>query len=231
MCSSDLVVIFAMGALALLLRSKVMGFGLLWFIVTITPVALITPRPGYVIYVPAVGFGLYFGEFINIFVQKVADSKRTPAIRFAAFLLVALAGAAWHRAHWPATVPANKQAYFQLADQFQREYPSMKGGAKILFASDFFPPDVWDMTMMLRLLYRDKLLDVRRLHAAPEMQPAKGEPRKFDYVFATAGSHYEELENRNIEESMRLHLLRNYTVGRKTSFGKDRKSTRLNSSH
>ncbi|MEQ1949563.1 MAG: hypothetical protein ABL995_20395 [Bryobacteraceae bacterium] len=210
-------VLLALAVAALLLRNKLMAFGLLWFVVTITPVALITPRPGYVLYVPGVGLGLYFGELLALTLRKLSPRGSLKA-SIAMLAAVVIATSAWHAANWPVIYPGNKTAHFQLADQLHRDYPTMPRGAKLLFASDFFAPGVWDMTMMLRLLYHDKTLEVFRLHGAPDMQPPKGVPIRWDHVFVAAGSHYEELESHDLAESLRLHILRNYTVGRSVAF-------------
>ncbi|MEQ1885124.1 MAG: hypothetical protein ABL967_08685 [Bryobacteraceae bacterium] len=211
------VLLIVLSAVALISRNRRMGFGLLWFAVTITPVALITQRPGYVLYVPAVGLGLYLGEVVASALRSwplVAKPKASISIVAA----IAVAVVVWNAANWPTVISGKKTAHFQLAHQFRREYPVLPGGAKLLFTSDYFAPDVWDMTMLLRLLYRDKTLDVRRLSGTPEMRPPKGASLRFDHVFATAGSHYEELDNRDIAESTRLHILRNFTVGRAVFF-------------
>ena len=52
-------VLLVMAAIAIALKNRVMIFGITFFIVTLTPVALIAMRPGYVLYVPELGLGLW----------------------------------------------------------------------------------------------------------------------------------------------------------------------------
>jgi hypothetical protein len=59
------VLLAAMLVLAVLLRNRAMLFGCLFFVITITPVALISARPGYVLYVPYSGLGLYAAALIG----------------------------------------------------------------------------------------------------------------------------------------------------------------------
>jgi hypothetical protein len=90
-------------------------------------------------------------------------------------------------------------------------------GSRLLFVDDDFAPDSWSLLMTLQLLYKDVTIDVKRMHAMPDQQP--GQPLgDFDHVFSKAGGRYEEFDNENVAESIRLHTLRYYSVGFETRF-------------
>ncbi len=216
-----LLLIFAL--LSWLLRSRAMFFGLILFVVTITPVALVRARPGYILYVPGLGLGLYFGVLAATAGRKLASMLRMSAYPLELVALIAMASATgWAcAAHWTPKPDERTSLNMQIARQFREEYPDLKPGSRVLFADDYFPPDdSWGLYQTLKLLYRDDKLEVRRLHGSPEQQPEKGLPLTFDYVFSKApGGRYEELDNKDIERSSRLHILRYASVGSEMSFG------------
>ena len=47
-----------------------------------------------------------------------------------------------------------------------------------------------------------------------EQQPDPRHPVEYDHAFVSDSGHYAELDLRDIQESIRLHILRDYTVGR-----------------
>ena len=53
------LLVAAMALAAGFLRNRAMIFGWLFFVIPITPMALMASRPGYVLYVPDLGLGLF----------------------------------------------------------------------------------------------------------------------------------------------------------------------------
>ena len=92
-------------ATATLLRNRAMLFGLALFVVTITPVALISARPGYVLYVPDLGLGLFFAAALCAAARTVA--RRVPQAEMLVFLVVTAAITWFHQRNWPP--PFNRQ--------------------------------------------------------------------------------------------------------------------------
>jgi len=206
--------LFAMAVLAVLLRNRVMLFGLAFFLITITPVALITARPGYVLYVPNLGLGLFFAAALAMLARRIPQGEAL------AFVSVTIALTLFHARNWPAVLDTSYSPERRLTEQFRREYPTLPPGTKLLFVNDSFPKPAWDLLFNLRMLYGDKSIIVHRLEAPPDQRPDPKHPIDYDHVFVTEGGGYVELDNRNLQDSIRLHILRDYAVGRETDTGR-----------
>jgi hypothetical protein len=203
-------VLIAMALAAALLRNRAMIFGLLFFVITVTPVALISSRPGYVLYVPDIGLGLFLAAMIG---QLTKD--RLPAVSFAAVTALML----WfHLSNWPPPFNPNDSPELRLTEQFRRDYPTMPKGAKLLFVNDGFPREAYDLLFNLRLMYRDHEIRADRVSGPPDQQPNPAHPETYDHAFVYESGRYHELDNRDLAESQRLHILKGYTVGREMSF-------------
>jgi hypothetical protein len=204
---ATVVLLAAMFALAAWLRNRAMLFGWFYFLIGITPVALISARPDYVLYVPYSGLGLYAAALIGV-----------PALNFraqTAILVCATALMTWiHASHWPPAWVVKDSPEWRLADKMRRDYPTLRRGATFLFADDFGAGNNYDTMFILQLLYRDPTLEVSKLHGPAEVRPDRSRPFRFDHVFTTGDDTYVELDSRNIEESIRLNILKDYTPGR-----------------
>jgi hypothetical protein len=121
----------------------------------------------------------------------------------------------WFHVHnWPAPIDPHNDA-FRLTEQFRRDYPKLPPGARLLFVKDDFPKDGFNLLFNLRLLYHDKSLVAHRMEALfPDQQPDPKHPIQYDHVFSFDSGLYFELDNRNVEESIRLKILRDFSVGR-----------------
>jgi hypothetical protein len=207
--------------LAFLLRNRAMTFGLIIFLACLAPLLSIPAREGYALYVPSLGLGLYFAALIGELIRRVspAEERTRRSVEVSVTATVAALILLWHGRHFPKFPNAKDSAYYRMPVQFRQDYPHLPAGSKILFVNDNFGPDTYDPLFILRLLYRDRTMEVRRLAAYPDQAPPKDRPWSFDHVFALAGGRYEELDPSNIDESVRLHILRYYTVGRKVAFG------------
>ncbi len=205
--ATTVVLLAAMVALAALLRNRAMLFGWFYFLIAITPVALISVRPGYVLYVPWLGLGLYAAALIGV----AALSTRAQT----AILVLATALITWvHARHWPRPWVVRDSPEWRLTDKMRRDYPTMPRGAKILFADDYVAGNNYDTMFILQLLYRDPTIEVSKLHGPAELLPDRSQPFRFNHVFTTGDDTYVELDSRNIEESIRLNILKDYTPGR-----------------
>ena len=204
-------VLVAMVLAAVVLRNRAMAFGLAFFTLAITPVALISLRPGYVLYVPELGLGLYLGAFVFAVARRAGMPERWDGVAFAGF---AAAAVAFHAVHWPPRFDPRILPELRLSEQLTRDYPEMPKGSRLLFVSDDFPRFAYDLMFTVRLHYGDKSIIVHRLEGPPDQRPEAGQPLRYDHVFGMSNFRYEELDNRNVEESIRLHILKRYTVGR-----------------
>ncbi len=210
---SAAVTLLGMLALAAILRNRAMLFGWFFFVLAVTPVALVSVRQGYVLYVPSIGLGLYFAEAIGIAAGRIFRRDSQPAARVA-ILAVVTALITWiHIMHWPEPWLVADTAQWRLTEKMRRDYPVLKPGAKILFV-DEPSGNQYDLMFILRLLYHDPLIEVTRLNGNVEVQPDHSRPLEFDHVFTTEQETYLELDRRNVEESIRLNILQDYAPGR-----------------
>ncbi len=197
----------ATALVALLARNRIMIFGWIFFVISIAPVSLIISRPGYVLYVPDLGLGLYLAAAIAGLVRPI------PRAEFAAFAVVTIAMVWFHVRNWPQPIDPHNAEY-RLTEQFRREYPTLPRGTRLLFVKDDFPKDGFDILFNLRLLYHDRTLVAHRLQAPPDQQPDPKHLNDHDHVFSVDSGRYFELDNRNVAESIRLKILRDFAVGR-----------------
>jgi len=210
------VTLLAMLVVAAALRNRAMLFGWLYFVIAITPVALISIRPGYVLYVPDLGLGLYFGALIGLAVGRLLPDN-TESLSFAQVAVFALMTAliTWvHASHWPEPWRVSDSPQWRLAEAMRRDYPTMKPGAKILFADDYPSGNGYDTLFNLSLLYHDPLIEVARLKGPANQQPDRSHPLEFDHVFTTALDSYVELDRSDVERSIQFNILQNYAPGR-----------------
>jgi hypothetical protein len=206
------ILLVVMIAAAMVIRSRAMMFGWIFFVISITPVALITSRPGYVLYLPELGLGLFFAGAIAWVTEPIA--RKFPQTGVITFLLVT-AGMTWlHLSNWPPPWNPRTSPEKRLTEQFRRDYPTLPPNSRLLFVSDDFPLDAYDLLFNLRLLYRDKSIIVYRSQASPEQRPDPARPPAYDHIFAAENGRYVELDLRNAAESIRLNILRDYSVAR-----------------
>ncbi len=204
----------AMLALAAVLRNRAMLFGWFYFVLAVMPVAFVPVRQGYVLYVPSIGLGLYVAEMIGLATQRIFRQSEPLGRAQMAILATLTLSVVWiHATHWPAPWRSADTPQWRLSDKMRREYPSLKPGARILFV-DHPAGNQYDLMFILRLLYHDRRIEVARLNGYPEVQPDRSRPLEFDHVFAEEQDTYVELDQRNVEESIRLNILQDYPPGR-----------------
>ena len=214
------IALTAMLLLAAILRNRAMLFGWLYFVMAITPVALISVRQGYVLYVPELGLGLYFATLTGLAATRIFPRNPDPvpeslSLAHVAFLAVVTALTVWlHATHWPQPWRVSDSAGWRLTEKMVRDYPTLKPGAKVLFVDDYNSGNGYDSLFNLRLLYHDPQIQVARLRGPAIQQPDRSGPLQFDYVLTTALGTYVELDIRNVEESIRLNILRDLAPGR-----------------
>jgi hypothetical protein len=204
--AAAVVLLAAMLVLAVLLRNRAMLFGWLFFVIAITPVALISGRQGFVLYVPYSGLGLYAAALIGV--PALNTRAQTAILVFATALLTWI-----HVSHWPPPWMVKDSPQWRLTDKMRRDYPTMQHGARLLFADDYSGNN-YDTLFNVQLLYGDPTIKVSMLHGPPEQRPDLSQPARYDHVFTTGEDTYAELDPRNIEESIRLNILKDYTPGR-----------------
>jgi hypothetical protein len=175
-------VLLAIFVITAVLRSAAMIFGCIWFLATLLPVAMIMVRTGYVLYLPMMGLGLWTSDLLYQLLKRIRiQSSRLPVVAVLTSVLLCV----WHMAHWPATWDPTYSPEFITTRAFRLRYPRLPRGAKLLFITDPFPRDAWDLFFNIKLLYHDDTLIVDRLLSGmPIQRPGaihKVEP--YDHVF------------------------------------------------
>ena len=199
------VVLAVLLGLAVVLRNRAMVFGWVFFVLAITPVALISMRPGYVLYVPEIGLGIYFAALIGAVVRPASQLR---LVHVGALVLVTGATSWAHVAHWHGAPRVQDSSAWRLTEKMRRDYPTLDHGTRILFVDDFAWSNEYDAMFNLRLLYGDDSIEVAKLHSVV------ARPLRYDLVFTAAQESYVELDTRDVDESVRLHILRDYAPGR-----------------
>lgn len=196
--------------LAAILKNRPMIFGLLFFVLAITPVALIKVRFSYVLYVPSLGLGLFLGSLIVTAAAFL--TAKTPRLTTPLVVLV-LCGVMWiHWKHWARPFDMTESPELAFTKQFRKEYPSLPPKSRLLFVSDKFPAEAWDLMFTTRLLYHDKTIVTDRLQGLPAQRPNPAYPFVYDHIFSGETGRYLELDPLDPHESIRLNILRNYQV-------------------
>lgn len=174
-----LVAIFIFTAL---LRSAPMILGCIWFLTTLLPVAMIMVRSGYVLYLPMMGLGLWASDLLYQLLKRIhIQSSRLPVVAVLTSVLLCI----WHTTHWPADWDPTCSPEFITTRAFRLRYPRLPPGAKLLFLTDPFPRDAWDLFFNIKLLYHDDTLIVDRLLSGmPIQRPgAIHNVEPYDHVF------------------------------------------------
>ena len=202
--------LWAGGALlAIFLRKRAMLFGLGFWIVTLAPVAMISGRPGFVLYIPMLGLALYGGvlaaELSGVMQRRAASLFRNSAdsgaewaiySRRAVQVLVfglAMGGLAFAHAHGRSIVlPGEVQAQQEsrrVVEDVHRLHATMAPGAQILFDNGPFAANQWYLQFALQLLYNDAGIRVDGAENHPHT-------REYTHVFSYVGRKLTELPPR-----------------------------------
>jgi hypothetical protein len=230
----QVAVFFAtLAVIALWMRSRLMWFGLLFFVIALLPVSFIPARVGFVLYTPLAGLALYGAvclvRFKDSLCRLIAGALDRPVVSSSVAASVALflatglvcVGVAYR--NWPPAPDPQNSPYKNTIAQLSRLYPSLPHGSKLLFAHTALDYN-WDLVFLLRLYYRDIDLFTTELNG-PEGQriPLNRLPH-YDHIFDYVAGHYIELDNADAALSVQLHLLKvgnpDYAFGETMTIGK-----------
>jgi hypothetical protein len=198
-------------AIAALMRSRTMWFGLLFFVVALLPVSFVTPRGGFVLYMPLMGFALY----VATFAAGVRDWLRAqmPALRAVSadaasvglFVVMAMGITAIDAKHWIKAPNPAFSPYKITSLEIPRLFPMLPHGSKFLFVRTPIDFD-WSMVFIMRLYYRDLTLEVTQLNG-PEAQRIPLERLgRYDHILNFEEGHYVELDNADAYRSVKQDL-------------------------
>jgi hypothetical protein len=176
----------AMVVITLTLRSRMMLFGLIWLAAALLPVAFIAPRAGYVLYLPMMGLGIWAADAAwRLLIFLRVSQRFLPACAIVAVTILCV----WNARNWPPDWIPRLTPEWVTTRQFSLRYPRMPQGAKMLFITDPFPREAYDLLFNLRLLYHDDSLTADRLFSGmrsqqPPSSPPGSAPAAYLHVFA-----------------------------------------------
>jgi hypothetical protein len=170
---------------AWLIRDRSMAFGLAFWLVTISPVAMISPRSGYVLYLPLFGLGLFAADLLVLSSECLSTLLCRGVRRNSLDLgLVGVVGIGvvlfqihGHRLYESARLYTYNSPVRALFTQMIQLHPTLGRGTHILFTEDPFGADDWLLPFGLRLFYGDPKLWVDRAASRPHA-------RAYDYAFS-----------------------------------------------
>jgi hypothetical protein len=160
-------------------RRRAALFGCSFFLAGALPVIFIARRGSYVLYLPYLGLCLLIGATLE------SAARRVPHRGIALMVLLAVALFSLHT--W--ATPYAREWHPSVAwkaplaiEGLQRELPTAKRGARLLFLEDPYDKEEWDLMLAARLLYRDETLFLeRQKRVATPLRPE--EIATYDVVF------------------------------------------------
>lgn len=194
---ATLGILAAMAAAALLMRRRVAGFGLFFFLAGALPVAFIPPRGLNAVYLPLAGLAMYAGDALVWFRDALragggASPSRTAAgevrrfDRVVWFVIILLVLAVIHP-DLSAQQEAWQRAEYRPIGAFMQQaaalHPQMKKDARVLVVQDPFGEFHWAPLFILRMVYRNPMLKVDRLESM-NPKPTAEEAAGYDYRLA-----------------------------------------------
>jgi hypothetical protein len=182
-------------AVALVLRSRLMLLGWLWFLVAFLPLNFIPDRSGFVLYIPIVGLAVAFAAFCRDLYARLPIAVRGSRIAvhlgpesLVFFLIVSILVVRLDRREKVVADPVEKTPLFlnqQFAADLQSETPKPAPHAHLLFLNDPFPPESWSAVFLPSLVRHDMTLAAARAH------------QNFGVLAAPLLSRYDEIYDYN----------------------------------
>lgn len=166
-----------LAALGWLLKSRAYWFGLAFFFLMTLPVAVLTPRSGFVLYIPLAGLGLSVGVALA---RITRESWITPLVVLAALLPAHL----WMRNALGAGTRAAHQNVRQFFAQLGQHLPELPEGGRVLVRDDPFAPDDYTLPLVARLFYNDPLVLLEREKAVGPLETSA--LTLYDYFYSAA---------------------------------------------
>jgi hypothetical protein len=157
----------AMLAVGLILRSRHLVFA--WSIVLISflPIAFIPARAAYVLYIPLAGWALYAAALLVSLRDALIPSRNSIGAvqvrQLALFLLVLILLLRAYRVQRLRTygeLTLGQPVIRSVLGQLDRLHPRLPRGTRLLAINDPFLPQQFELLLLLRLYFRDDMLEV-----------------------------------------------------------------------
>jgi hypothetical protein len=152
---------------ALLLRDRTLLLAAIIILVAPLPVNFITYRGFFVMYVPLIGWALYFGTLLSRWAQTMPARIAVFATTAAVLFVVQS-----HDRFWTFDrVDPHQHMIRALHRDLAEIGAAVPKEGRVLFLRDAFEPDRWDPVFVVRLMYKDPFLTVDRIKTNPAAQP------------------------------------------------------------
>ncbi len=202
-------------AIAIWMRSRVVWFGLFFFVIALLPVSFIPARLGFVLYLPLAGLALFGAVCLVRFKESLCRlisedlPVRVRPMTASVGLFIATAGliSCIDYRNWPDAPDPQHSPYKNTIAQFSRMYPRLPRGARLLFVHSAVDYN-WDLLFLLRNYYHDAGLFITQLNGPQEQRIPLDRLPHYDHIFDFLDNHYVELDNRDAQQSVRLHMLK-----------------------
>jgi hypothetical protein len=213
--AAGVIVFYSMlAAVAFLLRSRLMWFGLLFFQITLLPVSFVSAREGFVLYLPSIGLALYLAVLL-VWIKEKLVIVSPPSLRLSRSMAIALifvstaaALGVIHRSHWRPAPPSSDAPIKITKEQLLRMYPKLDHGSRLLFVQTPLDGGVWDLFFTVRLIYLDEDPFITQLNGPIPQQIPVDRLDHYDHIFTYQGDRYVELDNVDTRRTIRLRLVK-----------------------
>jgi hypothetical protein len=180
----------ALLALAIAARSKPMLYAWAFTAFSMLPIAFVPPRGGPQYYIPLAGCALYAGGFLGWVARRIPGVARMSYTARRAAASALLAAIAWpiyangkHVALGDVTsITEESPVIMGIAAQLRQSHPTLPVGARVLFLRDPVAPNLQDLLFIVRLVYRDRTIDVERV-SRTHITPSPRQMQTYDVVF------------------------------------------------
>jgi hypothetical protein len=196
-----LVICAGMLALAHALRSRPMKFGFWFLLISLMPVCIIPIfRNGFMLYIPMIGWALYWGALWTRAWQFVASRlpKNTGvAIRATALVAIAVLIVTAHsakRSRYVEAMRVEQHVPRRMIRQLKELRPRLEPGAQLLILDDALPLSDWSLLLFTQLAYADPGIWVDRAKMLGA-QPDANEMTLYDHVFTDRDGVLREIPN------------------------------------
>ncbi|MEI9976045.1 MAG: hypothetical protein WDO73_30695 [Ignavibacteriota bacterium] len=159
--ANTILLVVAMLAVALWRRSHVLLFAWFFTLFSVLPFIFVPHYSGFFLYLPMVGWALYFATGLEMLRERFAKSV-APAVLL---VVIALALAPLHARESRKSMKVFTSADLpttEMIAQLRQVRPSLPKGATLFFESDPFPPKTYSLVFLVRLVYDDLTIQVAR---------------------------------------------------------------------
>jgi hypothetical protein len=185
-------------------RSMKMGFGLV--LISMAPVCVISPRGGYMLYLPLIGWALLISSFLvavgGLVIEHFAVRYRQ-GLSIASALTVAVLIAVVHdklMSPYISPIRQEQQECRRIIQQMRDLVPRISGDTFLLLQNDSLPPG-WGLTFLTQLAYGTPRVLLERTKMM-DHHLSSAEMGLYDHVFIDDGVRLRETR---VAASMREH--------------------------